>query len=275
MTSRSPLLHPAILAGILVNVVLLLVGFVVKPYGPDALTYLLVEDGGIEWVQFLCFAALSGLLAFIAADRWVRHGRIRFDVLVLAGLSVLVFGAAGEEVSWFQRVLSLQTSEFFNQHNRQGEMNLHNMVVGGVNIHKVILLKLIFIVAITHNLILPALALKFPSVRTRVEALGLYLPPLAVSVSYFVLLALSQVLFDHPRRGEFGEAFGAVHYFSTVFAAYVAGVNYGQPAVFERPADRTRVSVLFVLVLLFVVLVAWILGAGYLARPEALLNVAD
>src|SRR5690606_37345432 len=129
----------------------------------------------IEWMQFLCVTLLSGLLAFIAVDRWKKHARISLEVLVLVGVSGKVALAALEEVSWFQRVLGFASPEFFEANNRQLETNLHNMVVGGVNLHKDILVKLIFIVGITHNLILPLIARSRPVVKQWVESMGLYL----------------------------------------------------------------------------------------------------
>ncbi len=268
VTPRSPFFHPVILTGIVINIVLLAFGFIALGSGEAYIEHLTVEDGLIEWMQFLSFVALSGLLAFLAVDRYLRHGGFKLDVLTLIFLSVLVAGAAGEEISWFQRVLLLDSPEFFLDNNRQSEMNLHNLTVGGVNLHKQILLKVIFIVGITHNLILPLLARRMPAVQAWVEKLGLYLPPLSASVIYLVLVIISQVAIDTPRKGEFGEAFGAVHYLSTVFAAYAAGVGYGQPATFANGPDRTRVSMLFAMFMVFLVLVSWILGAGYLSQPS-------
>ena len=159
-------------------------------------------------------------------------------------------------------MLNVETPEFFRQHNRQIETNLHNLFIGEINLHKEVIIRVIFITGITHNLILPVLAIYRPAVRQKVESLGVYLPPLAAAISYLVLLALSQVLLDHPRRGELGETFGAIHYLSTSFAAYFAGVRYQRP-LFTLREDRTRVSWMFAWFMVFLVFVAWLLAAGY------------
>src|SRR5690606_5246807 len=202
-------------------------------------------------------------LAFIAVERWKQQARIRLELLALVGLSRLLPLAALEEVSWFQRVMGFASPEFFQTNNRQLETNLHNMVVGGVNLHKDILVKVIFIVGITHNVILPLVARSKPAVKQWVEALGLYLPPLSAAIAYLVLVALSQVMIEHPRRGELSELFGALHYFSTVSVAYMVGVNYSKPAVIENQADRGRIPVLCAMLLVFLVLVSWLLGVGF------------
>jgi hypothetical protein len=56
--------------------------------------------------------------------------------MVLMGL-VFVFGA-GEEISWGQRILNIESSEFFVKHNAQREINIHNLIVNGKKINKII-----------------------------------------------------------------------------------------------------------------------------------------
>ncbi|MFT4101498.1 MAG: hypothetical protein QM674_10760 [Burkholderiaceae bacterium] len=268
LSPRRPLLHPAILAGILVNVGVLIAALIAFKTGSPLASKFVDEDALVEWLQFLCFTALSVLLFFIAWERLQREGRITWPVIALVGLGLVVALAAVEEVSWFQRVIGLESPEFFRQHNKQNETNLHNLAMGDASVHKRVLVKLIFAVGITHNLILPLLARRWPAVRRLIESLGGYLPPLSAAIVYLVLVAISQTAIDHPRRGELAEAFGAVHYLSTVFAAYVAGLGYGGPAVFDNPADRHRVSVLYGWALVFLVFMAWLLGQGYVPIPE-------
>jgi hypothetical protein len=266
MNLRESVLHPAILVGALVNTGLFLGAAYALGQGDAAFFEYTREDGLVEWVQFVSFAVLAGLLAFLTIDRFVRHGAVRIDVLVLGGLTGVVALAALEEISWFQRVLGVASPEFFLRHNRQDETNLHNLAIGDFNLHKEVLVRVIFLTGIAHNLVLPLLARRRPQVRRRVESIGLYLPPLSASAVYLVLLALSQLLLEHPRRGEMAETFGAVHYLCTMFAAYVVGVCYANPVFVER-AVRLRASMLFVLLVLFVVFVSWLLGVGYSDGP--------
>lgn len=261
MVNRNWFTHPAIATGIAVNVFVL--GLAIAWSGPDPkqLWRLLGEDGIVEWMQFLCFTVIAGLLAFVTLER-SRQGSARLEILALGGLTALVALAAIEEISWFQRVLGVQSPEFFVQNNRQAETNLHNLAVGSGSLHKNVLLKLIFIAGITHNLILPLLARTRPGIQAFVERFGLYLPPLAASIPYLVLVALSHLLIEHPRKGELGEMFGAVHYLATVFGAYFVGVAYKRPPLFENARDGRRLSVLFAMALSFLLLVSWLLSAG-------------
>lgn len=261
MANKKWYLHPAIATGIVINVFILLLA-VFWSGNPAGLDRLLVEDGIVEWMQFLCFSAIAGLLGFAFFERLKRSDRGVLELLALAGLSLLCALAALEEISWFQRILNIQSSEFFLQNNRQGETNIHNLAVGDGSLHKNVLLKLIFITGITHNLILPLVARFKPGVQDWVEKMGLYLPPLSASVPYLVLVALSHLLVDHPRKGELGEMFGAVHYMATVFGAYYAGVAYRRATLFENAADIARLSKLFALWMLFLLLNGWMLSAG-------------
>lgn len=269
-SSNSPLPpHPcrhAVATALAINVLLLSAGWWAYRSGSPLFLQFVTEDGMVEWLQFLSFVALSGLLGFVAIDHYQRERSVTLAVLGLTGLSALVGLAALEEVSWFQRVLGFQTPEFFALHNRQNETNLHNLAMGDESLNKRVLVKLIFVAGVSHNLILPWLARSRPALRVRVEAIGLYLPSLGMGVAYVSLVALSQLMFDHPRKGELGEAFGAIHYLATGFHAYVIGVGYQRPAVLRDHEDRRRAAGLFALFMCFIVLVAGLLGAGFLGR---------
>ncbi len=261
MTTRNWYSHPVILMAIAINAAVL--AWAVAHSGDQAaLDRLLTEDRLVEWMQFLSFAVISVLIGFVAVERVRRGPRISWEVLGLFGLSALVALAALEEISWFQRVLDVQTPDFFRQNNRQSETNLHNLAVGGASLHKVVLLKVIFIAGITHNLVLPILARSRPGIRRWVESLGMYLPPLWASVIYLVMVLLSHLLVSHPRQGELGEMFGAVHYLATVFVAYYVGMGYERPRMLESEVESRRVSALFAALMVFLVLVAWMLAAG-------------
>ena len=261
MVNRKWLSHPAIATGIAINVFIMVLA--VAWSGDTAkLWRLLGEDGIVEWMQFLCFTVIGGLLGFALLERFKRGGDSWLALLALGGLSALCLLAALEEISWFQRILDVKSSEFFVANNRQGETNLHNLAVGSGSLHKNVLLKLIFIAGITHNLILPLVARSKPGVRRWVESLGLYLPPLSASIAYLVLVALSHLLIEHPRKGELGEMFGAVHYLATVFAAYFAGVAYERAPIFENAGDTRRMSRLFAMWMGFLLLTGWLLSAG-------------
>jgi energy-converting hydrogenase Eha subunit A len=263
VATRNWYLHPVIATAIGINTVILVLALARSGADSAPLWNLLEEDRIVEWMQFLCFAVMAVLLGFIAVDRSTRLPRLSWEVAGIAGVSVLVALAALEEISWFQRVLGVETPDFFRQHNRQSETNLHNLALGGASLHKAVLVKLIFIIGIMHNLVLPLIARSRPAIRRYLESIGLYLPPLPAALAYLLLVLLSHILIDHPRKGELGEMFGAVHYLSTVFTAYLVGIGYGGPTVIENQADSRRISVLFAMFMVFLLFVSWLLGSTF------------
>ena len=93
MANKKWYLHPVIATGIVINafVLLLAVALAGNPAGMDRL---LVEDGIVEWMQFLCFMALAGLLGFAFSERLKRSDRGVMELLTLGGLSLLCLLAA-------------------------------------------------------------------------------------------------------------------------------------------------------------------------------------
>ena len=81
------------------------------------------EDGVVEYAGFACFL-IGSVLAFVAAFR-SRPARRR--VVGAAALGVVLLFAAGEEISWGQRLFDIDTPQALVDGNRQDELNLHNV----------------------------------------------------------------------------------------------------------------------------------------------------
>jgi hypothetical protein len=81
------------------------------------------EDGPIEWVSFAGFL-LAGGLALVAATHLRPTPR---SALAAAALGLVLLVAAGEEISWGQRIFELDTPAVLVDGNRQDELNLHNV----------------------------------------------------------------------------------------------------------------------------------------------------
>lgn len=88
-------------------------------------TFLTMEDGPIEWPQFLSFfgAALAG---FGIAVKRFRAGH-PWQALMFLAFGLGAFVIAGEEISWGQRIFGWQTPEELAAINHQGETTMHNI----------------------------------------------------------------------------------------------------------------------------------------------------
>lgn len=104
-------------------VVLAILFVVARP----AFYVLLQEDQVVEWAQFsLClFTAVAAGVAL-----WQIRFRPRFAGVLLALVAVGCFFLAGEEISWAQRVIGIETPPALATANQQSETNLHNINIG-------------------------------------------------------------------------------------------------------------------------------------------------
>ena len=91
----------------------------------QAFRVVLNEDGVVEWAQVLMWAGSGGIGAWIAAER-LRSG-YRGQAILWIGFALVTLFLAGEELSWGQRLLDLETPEVLEEINRQDEINLHNI----------------------------------------------------------------------------------------------------------------------------------------------------
>jgi hypothetical protein len=151
-------------------------------------------------------------------------------MLVLNGMVVLLFVfGAGEEISWGQRLLNLETGDFFNEYNYQGETNLHNLELGGVNINKLIFSKLMFMVLGLYFVVLPLLTWKVAWIRKLVTRYDVPLPRLQHVI---ILLVQNAVVLSIGllREGELHElSLTAILFLVFLFPAqYVKGVPVGR-----------------------------------------------
>jgi hypothetical protein len=106
------------------------------------------EDGPIEWLT-----VLGLVLAFVVCVNRVlslkSHKNWAF-IGVWSFLTVFTLFGAGEEISWGQRIFNVESSEWFKQNNAQAETNLHNLVVDGKKVNKIIFSALLGLSLLTY-----------------------------------------------------------------------------------------------------------------------------
>jgi hypothetical protein len=150
---------------------------------PELYDALVREDSVLEWIQFAAYLAAL-VLAAAAAYRLERTGR-RSLAILLALLAVCCLFAAGEEISWGQRVFGFGTPHELATANNQEELNVHD--VGEVQGKLNGLLGL----ASLYGLAAPWL------VRRRLVVV----PPAALGAAFFAMFAYTTsraLFFPHP-----------------------------------------------------------------------------
>lgn len=160
------------------------------------------EDGLLEMKTFIALVAGAGLCLYRS---WIlRNERSkRFIAMLVLAAMVLIFGA-GEEISWGQRMLGVETPEFFLAHNAQNETNLHNLVVGGVGINKLIFGKLLAVGLACYLIPLGLLFHRSDRFAELVNRLAIPVPRIYHAIA---ILAIVAVVETSPvsKRGEINE----------------------------------------------------------------------
>ncbi len=158
-----------------------------------------VEDGPVEYGTALFLLVASGVMARHAASLW-RQGRR--GAAVMTGIyGLMFFMAAGEEVSWGQRIIGWESGEFFQQHNKQDETNLHNLMIGDVHLTKSLFGPVLTICILLYLVGLPLIYPKGGRIAALVDAMAIPVPWLKHAAIALVASLIIAVL-DVDRKWE-------------------------------------------------------------------------
>jgi hypothetical protein len=135
------------------------------------------EDGPVEWATCCTALAAAGVFAVVF---WRRRG-MGLGTFSLA-LGLLCFLIAGEEIAWGQRVLGIQSPEFFAEKNIQNEITIHNLQIGEMKVHG------------WAQVLIPAIAvfafilgqIAFPERMRRLTGVRLTLPAAGVAILFSI-----------------------------------------------------------------------------------------
>lgn len=168
------------------------------------------EDGIVEWIT------VAGLLAgsIVCFSRFIKlfFKRSKWFLLITFGLGLFLFFSSGEEISWGQRILDLQSPEYFQKNNSQQETNLHNLVVGGVKINKLIFSLMLIMGLVIYLTIVPVLYHKNNTIRKSLDASGIPVPRLYHVIGFLLVFVLTSLL-HHGKKAELLECVGALLFF--------------------------------------------------------------
>lgn len=167
-----------------------------------------VEDGPIEYgtALLLAFAAIP-LFAF--ANGFRKHSNLpKMTLMIVYGVIFLL--AAGEEISWGQRIIGWETTEFFTANNFQNETNLHNLVAGGTHLAKTVFGHALSIAILLYLVGLPFAYGKWRAFDGFINAMAIPVPQLTHAAAAVISSLVIQFI-DAPRKWEVYElAFGII-----------------------------------------------------------------
>jgi hypothetical protein len=157
---------------------------------------MVAEDGPMENLTAIVLLLISVLFAVRLFKQYKDRNRlwVALSVIIIIG----TFFGFGEEISWGQRIFSIQTGGFFAEHNFQGETNLHNLEVGGVNLNKLIFSTGLVVVFGTYFVLTLLLYRKWPFITRTIDLWGIPVPKIRYSI--VILLCTGIVLLIPERR---------------------------------------------------------------------------
>ena len=165
------------------------------------------EDGIVEWLTVAELMAGS----FVCFSRFIKlwNKKSRWFLFVTFCLALFLFFSAGEEISWGQRILGLKTPEYFESHNAQQETNLHNLVVDGVKLNKLVFSLLLVVALGIYLIIVPIVYQKSYAVKKFLDSSGIPIPRLYQVIGFGLVFALSSLIRD-GKNAELLECCGAL-----------------------------------------------------------------
>ncbi|MEQ8422718.1 MAG: hypothetical protein RIB64_22120 [Arenibacter algicola] len=168
------------------------------------------EDGPVEWGTAIMLFGIFALSLYHLLTLW-NTKKILWKVGTFLFVVLFLF-AAGEEISWGQRIFGVESSEFFIENNAQGETNLHNLVVGEKKINKIIFSQLLFLVMFLYLLITPILFRKFSWFKDLANKFAVPIVKWHHTIAFIVVTVLV-ALNPASRKWEVYElAFGAIFF---------------------------------------------------------------
>jgi hypothetical protein len=182
-------------------------------FNPALLTTITREDSVTETVSAIAYLLSAGI--FIVA--WIRGG---FQNVFLLGYGLLFFVVGGEEISWGQRIIGLQTPAILLEVNVQNETNLHN--IEGIYQH---VRMIALLVVLTISILMPLTRQWLQSFRTLYDRFAIPVVPI-----WTIPLTIIAVLFMAVPRLFWRETIFALDeigelYLSVVFLFFAISVR--------------------------------------------------
>lgn len=139
-------------------------------------TVFAAEDRLVENATAI-FLLVAALVLLWRAARFIGRGARLAAGLTLVYAMLFVF-AAGEEISWGQRIFGWGTPDFFARNNYQNEISLHNLTVGGHRLARTLFGSVLTAVLLLYLVVLPLLYPRVAAIARLADRLAVPVPRL-------------------------------------------------------------------------------------------------
>jgi hypothetical protein len=182
----------------------------------------IIEDSFVEWATVIFL--LSAMIVSICRIIRLRNVRPRLFMAVTAFLALVCFFGAGEEISWGQRIFDIQTPEYFQTYNQQGETGLHNLAfeVGGrhLSVNKLVFGTGLVLGLLIYLFVMTPLYRRKTGVAHWLDRLAVPMPRNYHIAGYLIVAAVVEGLIDSSKRGEMTEFAGSIIFLLNIAFPY-------------------------------------------------------
>ena len=170
-------------------------------YSNSVYNSFVAEDGIIEYLTAIFLLSIS---IFLIKKLFEMENIIFINNLGIIMFSIIFFFGFGEEISWGQRIFNIETPPFFSENNLQSETNIHNLMIGGVKLNKLIFTNGLFFIFSFYFLATPYLYTKSNNIKSLINRFSIVIPKYSQSV-IFISSTIIIYIFDHERISEIWE----------------------------------------------------------------------
>lgn len=145
------------------------------------------EDGLVEYLSAF-FLMLASVTMLTLAYYYMRSKATLFKPLAALFIASVFFIMCMEEISWGQRIIGVDSPEFFVSNNMQNETNLHNL-------HTNFFQALLYLGAFTLLTLLPVFRSKASHLlkKLRLSSLSVFLPSAWLFVPFAMISGLTYI----------------------------------------------------------------------------------
>ncbi len=204
---------PVALLTVLAMVIMVVSGYA-QLADPVLLEYLVLEDGVLENLTAILLL-LGGGFVFYRFFKNKKDKGFWWKVFQIVFGLTLWFGFA-EEISWGQRIIGFDTPVFFQKHNKQYEVGIHNLTYGEFSVNR-------WIFSFGLSIGIGVYYLFFRILNYRVSWIGNLTKQLGVPIpkwnqTLILLASAILILFiDHDRKWEIFECIFVLVFMLTLY----------------------------------------------------------
>lgn len=174
-----------------------------------------VEDGFIEDITLIPLAAIV-IIAVGCLFKYARRKNALFFIVYLM-IALGSFFILGEEISWGQRIFNFQTSAYFQEHNSQDEENIHNLIIGGEKLNKIIFTDVLVAGVVIYLVGIPFFYSRNEKFRQFIDKTAVPVATLYQVIGCMLVFGLSFLTFD-PKGAELLEFGGSAMFMLIVLS---------------------------------------------------------